>query len=166
MKWNSEKLRTPPLWARLRYVSNSSAAKSTILVPLVGYLIIFNENVVRFLNMAHELGGRGDATVSHRLILIYLGLCAVSVGALVYGWLCPNEIKHYGTAAAFIQGDGPGLRGFVLADIQEEVSADEASLAKLKVLSDELRQKELQGLLTDNDMERFRIENLQLYFDY
>ena len=35
-----------PLWVRLRFVSNSSAAKATILIPLVGYLVLFNERIV------------------------------------------------------------------------------------------------------------------------
>ena len=37
-----------PLWDKLRSVSNSTAAKATILVPVIGYLIIFNEKIVEF----------------------------------------------------------------------------------------------------------------------
>jgi hypothetical protein len=105
-------------WVRLRFVSNSTAAKSTILVPIIGYLIIFNDNVVNSLNLARELGIHSNAGASHRLVLIYLGLCAISLGVLLYGWFCPNEVKHYGSAASFVRGDGPSLRGFIMNDIQ------------------------------------------------
>src|SRR3954454_24281518 len=85
-----------PLWVRLRSVSNSTAAKATILVPIIGYLIIFNEKVVEFLNLAKSVEMYGGVEVSYRLILIYLGLCAISLGVAVYGWFCPSEVKHYG----------------------------------------------------------------------
>jgi hypothetical protein len=57
-----------PLWVRLRFVSNSTAAKATILVPLIGYLILFNEKVVEFLNLAKDIGSHGGAEASYRLI--------------------------------------------------------------------------------------------------
>jgi hypothetical protein len=41
-------------WSDLRGISNSYAAKSTILIPLVGYWIIFNENVAKWLNLARD----------------------------------------------------------------------------------------------------------------
>jgi hypothetical protein len=161
----SQLLETPP-WVRLRFVSNSTAAKSTILVPLIGYLIIFNANVVSYLNLAREFGIQQNVGVSHRLILIYLGLCAISVGVLLYGWFCPNEVKHYGSAAAFVQGDGPSLRGFVMNDIQVLIAKIEPYKTKIEELSYDLsRKSDLTGL-DDSDRERYRIENLHLYFGY
>jgi hypothetical protein len=160
----SQLLKSPP-WVRLRFVSNSTAAKSTILVPLIGYLIIFNAKVVSYLNLAQEFGVH-NVGVSHRLILIYLGLCAISVGVLLYGWFCPNEIKHYGSAAAFVQGDGPSLRGFVMNDIQLLIAKTEPYKAKLEELSLDLSRKSDRDGIDDGDRERYRIENLHLYFDY
>lgn len=40
-----------------RTISNSHAARITILSPLVGYLIIFNENIVVYLRLAETFGG-------------------------------------------------------------------------------------------------------------
>jgi hypothetical protein len=155
-----------PPWVRLRFVSNSTAAKSTILVPLIGYLIIFNANVVTYLNLVRELGMQPSVGISHRLILIYLGLCAISVGVLLYGWFCPNEVKHYGSAAAFVQGDGPSLRGFVMSDIQLLVAKIEPYKTKLEEISTEMHHKKHSEGLDSNDRERYRIENLHLYFDF
>jgi hypothetical protein len=161
----SRLLATPP-WVRLRFVSNSTAAKSTILVPLIGYLIIFNANVVSYLNLAREFGIQQNVGLSHRLILIYLGLCAISVGVLIYGWFCPNEVKHYGSAAAFVQGDGPSLRGFVMNDIQLLIAKTKPYKTKIEELSYDLSLKSDRDGLDDGDRERYRIENLHLYFDY
>jgi hypothetical protein len=154
-----------PLWVRLRFVSNSTPAKATVLVPLIGYLILFNERVVEFLNLAKDIGSHGGAEVSYRLILIYLGLCAISAGVVVYGWLCPNEVKHYGSASAYVQGDGPSLRGFVINDIGKLLENSEQRL-RLEEASNELHEKSSRTLVTEEDYERYRIEVLHLHFDY
>lgn len=154
-----------PLWVRLRFVSNSTPAKATILVPIIGYLIIFNEKVVEFLNLAKGIETHSGSEVSLRLILIYLGLCAVSLGAMVYGWRCPNQVKHYGSASAYVQGDGPSLRGFVINDIAEMLGQHKQG-DKLRELSRELTAKSISSGVTEEDSERYRIEILHLHFDY
>ncbi|MGM4958111.1 hypothetical protein [Bradyrhizobium sp. 604_D8_N2_3] len=155
-----------PLWARLRFVSNSSAAKATILIPLIGYLVLFNQTVVSFLNLIKELNGSPDAGVSYRLIFLYLGLCAISLGVLVYGWYCPNEVKHYGSAAAFVQGDGPSLRGFVIDNISKMLADNKRYHAQMMELSDEFRSIGQNRTVTESDRERYRTEHLHLYFDF
>jgi hypothetical protein len=157
------KLLEVPHWVRLRFVSNSTAAKATILVPIIGYLIIFNEKVLGFLNLARELGGVGDAQISYRLILIYFGLCAISLGAMIYGWYCPNEVKHYGSAAAYVNGDGPSLRGFVIDEIGSELESS-AQRQKLEAATDAQRAVAEMRVLTDADHQKYRTEILHLYF--
>jgi hypothetical protein len=154
-----------PLWVRLRFVSNSTAAKATILVPLVGYLILFNEKVVEFLNLAKGIGSHEGAEVSYRLILIYLGLCFISLGVVVYGWLCPNEVKHYGSASAFVQGDGPSLRGFVIDDIARGLE-NSGQRPRLQIISDALNEKIRRQVANEDDSERYRIEMLHLHFEH
>jgi hypothetical protein len=154
-----------PLWTRLRFVSNSTAAKATILVPIIGYLILFNQSVVEFLNLIRDLDSPPAAGVSYRLILLYLGLTGVAGGVLVYGWYCPNEVKHYGSAAAFVQGDGPSLRGFVIDEINQLLGKHPPYSEKLQNLSWELSQAGEQRVLKDNDWEKYRIENLHLYLN-
>jgi hypothetical protein len=154
-----------PVWSGLRFVSNSTPAKATILVPIIGYLIIFNEKVVEFLNLARGIESHSGSEVSLRLILIYLGLCALSVGVIIYSWLCPNEVKHYGSASAYVQGDGPSLRGFVIDDIAMSLENTKQG-KKLKALSDELRIKSAGSAITEKDAERYRTEILHLHFEY
>lgn len=155
-----------PLWTRLRFVSNSTAAKTTILVPVIGYLIIFNEKVVEFLSLARPFGAHSGTDVSLRLILIYLGLCAVSAAVIIYGWFCPTEVKHYGSAAAYVQGDGPSLRGFVIDNISKTLAADERYFPQMKELSDDFGLIAHRRPVTDDDNERYRTEHLHIHFDY
>ncbi len=136
------------------------------MVPIIGYLILFNAKIVEWLNLAAELGNTSVGSVSYRLILIYLGLCFVSLGVTIYSWLCPNEVKHYGSSAAYVQGDGPSLRGFVLNDIQLTVIESGKYTTRLEDISKQMEEKKYKVGLDDGDLERYRIENLHLHFDY
>ncbi len=156
----------PPLWTSLRGVSNSTAAKATVLIPLIRYLVLFNGNVVQYLNIVRELGGRDDVAVSSRLILIYLGLVNVALGVIIYSWLCPSEVKHYGSAAAYVQGDGPSLRGFPVDAITTVLSEHGPSREVLEELSSRLRQKGHESMVSDADIDGYRLEILHLYFAY
>lgn len=101
-----------PGWHILRNIGNLAAVRLTIFIPLVGYLVVFNNKVVEWLELTKEFVGVPPAiglTVSPRLLLIYFGLCAVAVGSAIYSMLCPQEIKHYGTSAAYVGGDGPNI---------------------------------------------------------
>jgi len=96
-------------WAKLREAGNSTIVKLTIVIPLVGYLIIFNEDLLHYLDLSRELFGHHDpagsqevAQVSWRLLFLYFGLCFVAVGAGLYSWFCPDEIKSYRLASDYV----------------------------------------------------------------
>jgi len=59
-----------------------------------------------------------NASVSPRLLLIYFGLCAVALGSVIYDRFCPDEVKHFGTSAAYVGGDGRSIGDFVLESIE------------------------------------------------
>lgn len=91
-------------WSRLRGVGKSSAAKVTILLPLVGYLIIFNKNVADFLHLASEFVGSTDAQfgIAPKLMLVYIGTCAIALGQAIYAMCCPAEVKAYGHVTPYV----------------------------------------------------------------
>jgi hypothetical protein len=92
-------------WSNLRGISNSYAAKSTVLIPLIGYMILFNEHLVHLFDLARELeGGQASGRISPRLFWLYFGFCAIAVASLVYAKWCPVELKVYKTAEAFTNG--------------------------------------------------------------
>ena len=102
-----------PRWSRLRDAGNSSLVQLTILIPLIGYMIIFNEQIAKYLELVREVSGSQPRalglSVSPRLLLIYFGLCLISFGAIVYRRYCPSEIKRYASSTAFVGGDGPNV---------------------------------------------------------
>jgi hypothetical protein len=91
-------------WSRLRGIGKSSAAKLTVLLPLIGYLIIFNKNVADFLHLASEFTEAADTQfgIAPKLMLVYLGICAVALGQVMYGVFSPVEVKAYGHETPYV----------------------------------------------------------------
>jgi hypothetical protein len=83
------------------------AAKLTILVPLLGYWIIFNDHISSYVKLIPELEPTPIArthtqSISSNLLMTYLGLCCLSLGTLLYQFWCPTEIKLHGSPTEFI----------------------------------------------------------------
>ena len=108
-------------WSDLRGISNSYAAKSTVLIPLIGCWVIFNESVVRWLNLAREfVGAPASDHISPRVLWLYLALCAIALGSLIYAKWCPLEVKKYGDWD-YVNGDGPPMSKSTMHDIEQHI---------------------------------------------
>ncbi|MBW9070642.1 hypothetical protein [Agrobacterium pusense] len=92
-------------WSVLRGLGNSSIAKATIAVPIAGYLLIFNREIVNILSLHTDFCQSTSCVPSLRLFLLYLGCCSIAVGTALYGLKCPTLIKKYDSAAAFFEAE-------------------------------------------------------------
>jgi hypothetical protein len=99
IRW-AEIRRKLPLWSNLRAVGNNPATKMTVFIPLIGYMIIFNANILPYLQLASEIFG----TPPHlwRLYLIYFGLCSLALGSISYQFWCPPDIKRFASALDYV----------------------------------------------------------------
>jgi hypothetical protein len=110
-----------PAWSNLRSIGNSYSVRLTVLIPLVGYLIIFNADLVRYLHLAKDFVGletQSETSVSPRLLLIYFGLTLIALGSAIYSVACPWQVKNYGTSAAYVGGERPNLGDFAMEVIE------------------------------------------------
>jgi hypothetical protein len=82
-------------WSDLHAIGNSRLVRSAALIPIIGYLILFNAELARYAQLF------GDLDVSWRLMLLYLGLSSVGAASLIYAARCPETIKAYRTAVEF-----------------------------------------------------------------
>ena len=104
-------------WDHLRVIGNSRLVKLTILVPLLGYMVLFNEQLVHYLELAspyfrdvflHGRAADGETwSLAYRLYCFYFGFTALAIGALVYEARCPRLVKAYGSAAEYYRVEGP-----------------------------------------------------------
>jgi hypothetical protein len=109
----------PVVWSRFWAVSSSHSVRMTVLIPLVGYLIIFNAKLSEYFHIVRELGGPVDSNfVSPRLLLIYFGLCAIAVAFTIYSWGCPSGVKYYGSSNAYVSAVKDVSGDFPMAEIE------------------------------------------------
>jgi hypothetical protein len=101
-------------WMELRALGNSRAVQASVLFPVVGYLILFNDQVSTFLSISRlenaqpTLGVLGWAW-SHKLHFIYFGLMSLGLGSFIYSFRCPFIIKKHGDFADYVRIDGPSI---------------------------------------------------------
>jgi hypothetical protein len=90
-------------WTDISAISNSYAARVTILIPLIGYMIIFNANIIRWLDLVKGLDtSQSPDSIPARLLFIYFGLCAIALGTVIYGIFCPQDARQYASADAYV----------------------------------------------------------------
>jgi len=108
-------------WRLLRTVGNSRAAKLTVLIPLVGYLILLNDDVVAHLTLSKNVFGDAvDATLT-RLLAIYAGLVFIAVASVVFAIWCPREVKRYGSPEEYVAGDEPSMSDKQIAILERQL---------------------------------------------
>lgn len=92
-------------WTGLRALGGSWVVKSTVLVPILGYFIIFNDGVIQFVQDNSALCREGGCRISWKLYVTYFGLCSAAVGSLMFSAFCPHIIKRYPTSREFFNAD-------------------------------------------------------------
>ena len=91
------------LWSKLAFIGRSRPVKLTILIPLVGTFLIFNQYVensfqfssafMRDIGVDIEEAGRSNLFTSSSLYFLYFGLCFVGFGSFLFNAYCPGDIK-------------------------------------------------------------------------
>jgi hypothetical protein len=161
-------MRTFAYWSRLRSIGNSSLAKSTIVVPLVGYLILFNEKFQDYLRISGELLGyeRSEPSGLPRLLFIYFGLCLIAFASALFNWFCPLQTKKYASAEEYIAGDEPFLTFHARGSIERALETGDAEAQRLLADLNAIQRPTPQTLeeIRHQGAETFRVE-MQLYFE-
>lgn len=99
-----------PTWELLRSFGSSRFAKLSVLVPVFGYFIIFNDAFVALLGssmdwacLAFQSTACGDDGLSkldddfmlRKVVNIYIALSAIGLSTVIFQGLCPHEIKKF-----------------------------------------------------------------------
>src|SRR5262249_34228138 len=114
-----------------------------------------------------SLGGSAGTHegVSTRLLLVYFGLCFIAVGNALYGFFCPQEVKAYPSANAYIVGDGDSIRGVALKAIGDRLESSDFSKRYLELESRYLTPRGVISDLGDQEAE-MKNELLRVHFDF
>lgn len=153
-------------WSQLRAVTNSSAARLTILVPILGYWILFNESARSYLKLLHEFGG-SSGDVSSRILIVYVGLVFVAVGAAIYQFKCPPDVKHFGDPNAYVSAVSGTIRDYAQEKIIVALlkSDFEREYVRVRDRYNKTSPEAAAGYLTDRQLERLNKDILYVNFD-
>ena len=107
-----------PEWEIIRKIGNSKILSLTIFIPVIGYMIIFNEQLVHMFELSKDIFVNTDLqnsernTISNdtktRLFYFYFGFTFLGIGSLLYQIFCPSLIKEHISDREYIQ-DGVAL---------------------------------------------------------
>lgn len=84
-------------WLDLRSLGNSKLVQSTVLVPVIGYLILFSE---WFLEL---VGERNGFNLLWKIYCLYYSFTLIAVASVIYNYKCPSAFKYYGSLAEYIE---------------------------------------------------------------
>jgi hypothetical protein len=87
-----------PTWSSLRTIGRSRLARATVFIPIVGYFVIFNEELTKYLHLIPRLAGTGSATQLDdlnltRIISLYVGLFCLGIASIIFHLFCPRDIS-------------------------------------------------------------------------
>lgn len=161
-----------PYWTELRGVGNSVPAQSAILIPLIGYWIIFNDRLLQYAALSTALDTRGHPPmpghVSWRLFDTYFGLFFIAAGSLVYRLRCPSEVKLYPTASAYVGGIFPHISGIEMMRVEKALAdGDDESRRAAQATQTSLEKwgPLLDGRVAQAHRDGAEKNNLQNHFD-
>lgn len=110
-----------PTWTRLNTLGQSKLVSLTILIPFLGSLLLFNQQLIDFLSIAPELIVRSTrradqvaneasrAATLTRLYFTYFGLSMLGIGSFLFIIFCPQEIRNYENIHSYIDAEQPRL---------------------------------------------------------
>jgi hypothetical protein len=109
MRWISRIF--PPKWDSLRGLGQSRIVSLTVLAPFIGYLIIFNQYVARYLELSIAAIGifenAEDVVAGNlsRLRQLYVGLVAIGIASILFKTFCPFPINKHKDEYDFINSE-------------------------------------------------------------
>jgi len=81
-----------PTWKTLKSLSSSPLAKLTIIAPVIGWLLLYNNTLV---SLIAKITGEVPANDLWKLYIFYVGLTLISISAILFVIFCPRIISRF-----------------------------------------------------------------------
>jgi hypothetical protein len=95
-------------WSNIRTIGNSPIVRASILMPVVGYLILLNQNLMTIETKYRYFFLHNP----WRLVFIYYGFLIISVSAIMYALRCPHQIQKYSSPVEYMNSELEFLASF------------------------------------------------------
>ena len=103
-------LETRSRWSKLRELGQSHLVRSSVLMPVFGYLLLLNENVHHYLIIQYDAGWPFNyLPTMWRVWMLFYGSFLLATGSILFAWRCPAEIKQYASPFSLVDAERPHL---------------------------------------------------------
>lgn len=96
-------------WSSISSVGNSTPARLTILAPLIGYLVIYNQFIAELFflsntnpDLLQDSPSLLDLFKELKLTFLYFGLLFFGVGSLLFAAYAPRNIRKYKSPEEYV----------------------------------------------------------------
>jgi hypothetical protein len=119
-----------PHWTSLRSIGNLRVVQLTILVPVIGYFILFNDELVQRLEFSRQVIPRIDQHIGLsagtllKLMSLYFGFCFVALGSALFSIFCPALVKRYQDFAEYARTEIDLLTDRHIAEINARLEQE------------------------------------------
>lgn len=146
----------PPTWYDLHIVGNSAFAKATITMPLVGYLILFNTNVVAYFDFSNSYMWHIGLSFPHKIFLVYFGLTSISIGSIVFHFSCPRTIKWSPSILDYVQKESDNINSTMRDFLLNEINSGYANFEKETGIQNSEFQQKLIEIANEGNLEDYQ----------
>lgn len=122
MEWRKRILQ--PYWNDVRAISNTTAVRLVILIPLIGYWILFNDRLIEWSKLIVDQHNPSANAISWRLFATYFGLCFVGAASFIYQCFCPREVKAFSDATEYLAATEQNISRIELNKLMAEIDGD------------------------------------------
>lgn len=98
-RWCSH--RVPFKWSALKGVMSSKFARLTVIIPIIGWLLIYNDNLIQLFE--ELLGEELPEELNWKVYIFYVGLFCISVSSILYAIFCPKEISAHTSDVNYVK---------------------------------------------------------------
>jgi hypothetical protein len=91
-------LRLNLAWDKIRRFGNQKIVQLTILVPILGYFVLFGDWYTTNYEVLGEIP-------KWKVFVLYYGLTFIAIASILYNKYCPSEIQSHGTSREYIASE-------------------------------------------------------------
>ncbi len=110
-------------WDSLRGLGQNKLAQLTVLVPILGYFILFGENYADYFRLSFVAEDRPTGSLaSWRVYLLYFGFSFLAIASFLFSVYCPKVIKQHENGAKYAALEAPTLSEAEVEELVRDVS--------------------------------------------
>lgn len=91
----------PLHWSSLKGIMSSKFARLTVIVPIIGWILVYNDNLILFLEEA--LGKDLPNEFGWKVYIFYVGLFGISISSILYAVFCPREVHKHSSDVDYVK---------------------------------------------------------------